>query len=88
MAVKEERIRVLKRTDEEIRTIYDMPQSVKAPVKEGQQIGRVLYYLGERQIAEVPIYSQKAVKELKPSWYKNFLLELFFMEREMNFDKG
>lgn len=86
--IKEERIRVLKRTDEEIRTIYDMPQSVKAPVKEGQQIGKVLYYLGERQIAEVPIYSRKAVKELKPSWYKNFLLELFFMEREMNFDKG
>lgn len=86
--IKEERIRILKREDEEVHTIYELPESVQAPVEKGQQLGRVTYYLGERQIAEIPIYAQKEVKELKPSWYKEYLLKLFFMEKELNFAGG
>lgn len=86
LLVKEEKIRVLKRTDEEVRTIYEIPEQVKAPVREGQQIGRVTYYLGERQIGEVPIYAAKAAKKLQPSWYKEYLLKLFFMEKELYFE--
>ena len=82
----QEKIRVLKRTDEEVRTIYEIPEQVKAPVREGQQIGRVTYYLGERQIGEVPIYAAKAAKKLQPSWYKEYLLKLFFMEKELYFE--
>ena len=85
LKIKEEKIRVLKRTDEEIRTIYEIPETAKAPIKEGQQLGKVTYYLGERQIAEVPVYAAKAAKELKPSWYKEYLLKLFFMEKEFYF---
>lgn len=86
LLVKEEKIRVLKRTDEEVRTIYEIPEQVKAPVREGQQLGRVTYYLGERQIGEVPIYAAKAAKKLQPSWYKEYLLKLFFMEKELYFE--
>ena len=75
----------MKRADEEIRTIYEIPETAKAPIKEGQQLGKVTYYLGERQIAEVPVYAAKAAKELKPSWYKEYLLKLFFMEKELYF---
>ena len=69
-----------------MRTIYEIPEQVKAPVREGQQIGRVTYYLGERQIGEVPIYAAKAAKKLQPSWYKEYLLKLFFMEKELYFE--
>ena len=86
LLVKEEKIRVLKRTDEEVRTIYEIPEQVKAPVREGQQLGRVTYYLGERQIGQVPIYAAKAAKKLQPSWYKEYLLKLFFMEKELYFE--
>ncbi len=86
LKIKEEKIRVLKRTDEEIRTIYEIPQSVQAPVKEGQQLGRAIYYLGERQIAEIPVYAAKAARKLKPSWYKKYILKLFFMEKELYFE--
>ncbi len=86
LLVKEEKIRVLKRTDEEVRTIYEIPEQVKAPVREGQQLGRVTYYLGERQIGEVPSYAAKAAKKLQPSWYKEYLLKLFFMEKELYFE--
>lgn len=81
--VKDEKIKVLKRTDEEVKVIYDIPKSVKAPVKKGQQVGKVTYYLGEKQVAELPVYAKKAVKELKPSWYKNYLLKLFFMQKKL-----
>ncbi len=78
--VKEEKIRILKRADEEIKTIYNIPASLEAPLEKGQQIGSVTYYLGEKQIAEVPVCTVEAVKKQKPSWYTEFLMRLFFME--------
>lgn len=87
LEIKEEKIRVLKRVDEEVRTIYEIPECVQAPVKTGQQLGKVTYYLGERQIAELPVYATESAKELRPSWYKEYLLKLFFMEKELNFQE-
>lgn len=85
LRVKEEELVVLKREDEEVRTIYDVPENLQAPVEEGQQVGSVTYYLGERQIAEVPICAAKSVKKQEPSWYRDFLLKLFFMEKNFYF---
>ncbi len=87
LEIKEEKIRVLKRVDEEVRTIYEIPECVQAPVKKGQQLGKVTYYLGERQIAELPVYATESAKELRSSWYKEYLLKLFFMEKELNFQE-
>lgn len=85
LRIKEEKINVLKRADEEVRTIYDVPENLQAPVEEGQEVGSVTYYLGERQIARVPICAGKSVKKLEPSWYQDFLLKLFFMEKNFYF---
>lgn len=85
LRIKEEKINILKRADEEVRTIYDVPASLQAPVEEGQEVGSVTYYLGERQIARVPIRAGKSVRKLEPSWYKDFLLKLFFMEKNFYF---
>lgn len=85
LRVKEEKIHVLKRADEEVRTIYDVPGQLQAPIEEGQEVGSVTYYLGERQIARVPICAGKSVKKLEPSWYEDFLMKLFFMEKNFYF---
>lgn len=85
LRIKEEKINVLKRADEEVRTIYDVPENLQAPVEEGQEVGSVTYYLGERQIAKVPICAGKSAKKLEPSWYEEFLLKLFFMEKNFYF---
>lgn len=85
LQVKEEAIHILKREDEEVKVITDIPKKVQAPITEGQQIGRVLYYLGERQIAEIPVCVKKSVKKLEPSWYGNYLLKMFFMEKKFYF---
>ena len=85
LRIKEEPLIVLKREDEEVRTIYNVPKDLRAPIEKGQQVGSVAYYLGERQIAEIPICAGKSVKKLEPSWYQDFLLKLFFMEKNFYF---
>lgn len=85
LRIDEKKLIVLKRADEEVKTICDIPKTLKAPVEEGQQVGSVTYYLGERQIAEIPICAGKSVKKQEPSWYRDFLLKLFFMEKNFYF---
>lgn len=86
LEIAEEQLVVLKRADEEIKTIYDIPETLAAPVEAGQKVGSVRYYLGERQIAEIPICAGKTVKKQESSWYWNYLLKLFFMEQEFHGD--
>ena len=85
LRVEEQELIVLKRADEEVRTIDDIPERLTAPVEKGQQVGSIKYYLGERQIAEIPVCAGKSVRKLEPSWYQNFLLKLFFMEKNFYF---
>lgn len=88
MKAKEEKLMILKRADEEVKTVYEIPEIVEAPIKEGQQVGCVRYFLGERQIAEFPIYAARTVKKQSASWYKNYLMKLFFMEKNFYFEEN
>lgn len=88
MYIKEEKLMILKRADEEVKTVYDIPKVVKAPVDKGQQVGSVSYFLGEKQIAQIPICAGRSVKKQDSSWYKNFLLKMFFMEKELHFEEN
>lgn len=86
--IAEEKLVVLKRQDEEIKVIYDIPNTLEAPVKKGQKIGSVRYYLGEKQIAELPVCAGKSAKKLQPSWYRDYILKLFFMNKEFYFQQS
>ena len=88
MKAKEEKLMVLKRADEEVKTVYEIPETVEAPVKEGQQVGCVRYFLGEKQIAEFPICAARSVKKQSDAWYKNYLMKLFFMEKNFYFEEN
>ena len=83
-----EEIQILKRQDEEVKKVYEIPKILQAPIKKGQQVGKISYYLGERKIAEIPVKASRAAKKLEPSWYKNFLLKLFFMEKKLYLGEG
>lgn len=85
LRVEEKELLILKRADEEVRIIDDIPERLTAPIEKGQQVGSIRYYLGERQIAEIPVCAGKSVRRLEPSWYQNFLLKLFFMEKNFYF---
>jgi D-alanyl-D-alanine carboxypeptidase (penicillin-binding protein 5/6) len=88
LEASEKRLVVLKRSDEEIQTIYDLPQKVQAPVKKGQKLGCVRYYLDEKQIAEIPVCAGKSVKKQQPSWYRDYLLKLLFMVKNFHFEES
>ncbi len=83
LEIEDKKLLVLKRTDEEVKTIYDVPKTVEAPVAEGQKVGSVRYYLGEREIAEIPVCVGRNVKKQQSSWYRDYLLKLFFLEKEL-----
>lgn len=59
---------LLLRQDENVRVNYQIPSKLKAPVKEGQQVGKVQYFLGNELLKEYPIYAQRQVDEIDYSW--------------------
>lgn len=81
VAIKPEAIKVLKRADEKINIIYDIPSKLKAPIKKGEKIGAVTYYLGEKKIMEIPLTAGKNTEKLEFSWYAEYLLERFWMKK-------
>lgn len=81
--MEENALQVLKRSDEQIHMVYDIPKKLKAPIKDGEKVGNVTYYLGEKKIGEFPIKSDGTVEELDFSWYVNYILERFLMEKKL-----
>lgn len=79
---------VLKRTDEEVHTVYDVPKKLEAPVRAGQEVGTVSYYLEEKKIGEFPVKATENVEKLEWSWYVNYLLERFWMQKKLSIPFG
>lgn len=86
LEIREEPISILKRKDEAVHIIYDVPETLEAPVKAGQQVGKAMYYLNEMKIAEVPIYIKNGAQKLDISWYRDYICRLFFMNKRLNFN--
>lgn len=59
---------LLLRQDENVRVNYQIPSKLKAPVKEGQQVGKVQYFLGNELLKEYPVYAQRQVDEIDYGW--------------------
>lgn len=47
-----------------LRTEIDLPESLSAPVAAGQPVGRIRYYLGEEQLAEVTLSTEEEIPKL------------------------
>lgn len=59
---------LLLRSDENVRVVYQIPSKLEAPVREGQQVGKVQYFLGNELLKEYPVYAQKQVDEIDYGW--------------------
>ena len=81
--LEENTLRVLKRSDEQIHTVYDIPKKLKAPVQAGEKIGSVTYYLDEKEIGKFAIRAKKTVKKVDGIWYIHYLLERFWMVKKL-----
>ncbi len=41
----------------------ELPESIDAPVTEGDVVGRVVYYSGDTELASTPIYAAETVEK-------------------------
>lgn len=85
--LEENNLCVLKRSDEQIHTVYDIPKKLKAPIQAGEKIGTVTYYLEEKAIAKFAIKAKKTVKEANTGWYIQYLMERFWMVKKLCINK-
>lgn len=72
-----EELKVLKGNHEQVTVEYDLPEKIIAPVKAGDKIGEVTYFLGGNEIAYYPIKMNEPVDVLNFKWYANFVFEQF-----------
>ncbi len=55
---------LLMREDEQVKIVYQVPRSLKAPVKAGTAVGHAKYYIGGVLYTEIPIYTTKDVSKI------------------------
>ena len=56
------------REDEQVRMERDYPQSLKAPVARGKQVGAIRYYLGDLKLMEYPVVTAGTIEKADYAW--------------------
>lgn len=64
---------------EEIVTEWEIPSSVEAPVREGQEIGTVRYSLNGQVLLECPVIAEKDVRQRTLSVCASWIKDRFFL---------
>lgn len=72
-----DKLQVLLRSDEKIEIETQIPYSLVAPITEGQEVGKVVYYLNGENIAENTIVVVKSVKKKNMTWYFENILHRY-----------
>ena len=78
-ATEDERNQTLLLKDgEKVEGRVSSPQQLPAPVRKGQSIGTVDYYLGEEKIASYPVLSDRTIEKISYSWCVEKVFHDFF----------
>ena len=64
---------------EEARVVKKVPSILMAPVREGQQVGSVDYYLGEVLVKRFPVYAMQGVEKMNLRRAADRVLDLFLV---------
>ena len=64
---------------EEARVVKKVPSILMAPVREGQQVGTVDYYLGEVLVKRFPVYAMQGVEKMNLRRAADRVLDLFLV---------
>ncbi|MBR5248168.1 MAG: D-alanyl-D-alanine carboxypeptidase [Lachnospiraceae bacterium] len=71
---------LLLREDEQFELRYSLPDSLKAPVAAGTQVGEVLYLLGEKILQTIPIVTKSKVEKIDFRWCVRQIGERFLLK--------
>ncbi|GHU41582.1 D-alanyl-D-alanine carboxypeptidase [Clostridia bacterium] len=77
--LKEQEWKLLKTKEEMVHTVYELPESLLAPVEAGSTIGKAVYFLDEMKLGELPITVEEGAKRVDFSWYFHYVGERFFL---------
>ena len=64
---------------EQARVVKKGPSILMAPVREGQQVGTVDYYLGEVLVKRFPVYAVQGVEKMNLRRAADRVLDLFLV---------
>lgn len=70
--------KVLLGKDEAVRYTVSMEKSVKAPVKAGQKIGEIVYYIDGLPLCSYPVTAEKSVEKLTFQWCADQVFHGYF----------
>lgn len=73
----EENLHILKKQDEEIWYEISKKTSISAPVKKGEVVGEIIYYLEEEQLVSYPIIIEETVKKQDFTWFFQKIAEKY-----------
>lgn len=77
--IEDAELNILKKESEQINVLYDLPDTLTAPLKAETRIGTVSYYLGEQCIKAYPVMIKENIQRLTAGWYCSYVLRNFFM---------
>ena len=79
MAAESAPFRVLLKNGEDVTVEYDVPESVAAPVEEGETLGKIVYRLEGETIREYPVTAAESVRERDFSICFSYTRSRFFL---------
>lgn len=75
---KEKQKKALMKNGEKIKIRVTLPRKLEAPVKKGQTIGEVAYYLENEKMISVPLTAEKNVEKISYLWCADRVFHDFF----------
>lgn len=66
--VSELSLELLLKENEQVEVVRDLPETLRAPVREGEQVGCVRYLLNGQVLKEYPVFAERTVEEKDFGW--------------------
>ncbi len=74
---EEKNLNVLMKEGEKAEARVILPDTLKAPVAAGTEVGRVDYFLEGMRVQSYPVYAEETVEELTPRWCLEQILQRY-----------
>ena len=70
--------KILLKSGESVECRVEIPDTVQAPVRKGDKLGRIAYYLNGKMLSACPVYAEKSVEKVSFKWYTEKVFHDFF----------
>ncbi len=68
---------ILLKEGEQVQVRVEVPRRLRAPVRKGQQVGTIIYSVGDTEVYSEPVYVQQEVRKISLSWCLEQTVRMF-----------